>query len=219
MSERFVLPLSGNIQAVNSPATGKLTVHGIPLSGFLGVGSVIFNDYILELLENDTAYMIIARRGSEVQTLEMPKSGMKEMDPTVPAWAKEPDKPSYTADEVGADPSGSAQAAQEAAKKYTDQAIGNIPTPDVSGQIGAHNLDPDAHPHIQQRIDAIKIPAKVSAFENDAGYLTEHQDISGKLDASALPAAVNDALAQAKASGEFDGENGVGITSITIREV
>ena len=39
-------------------------------------------------------------------------------------------------------------------------------------------------------------------------YLTEHQDISGKLDTSALPEAVNAALAQAKASGEFDGAAG-----------
>ena len=40
-------------------------------------------------------------------------------------------------------------------------------------------------------------------------YLTEHQDISGKLDASALPSAIDTALAQAKASGEFDGRDGV----------
>ena len=52
------------------------------------------------------------------------------------------------------------------------------------------------------------IPTKVSQLENDKGYLTEHQDISGKLDASALPTAINTALAQAKASGEFDGKDG-----------
>ena len=40
-------------------------------------------------------------------------------------------------------------------------------------------------------------------------YLTEHQDISGKLDASELPNAINAALAQAKESGEFDGKDGV----------
>lgn len=51
------------------------------------------------------------------------------------------------------------------------------------------------------------VPENVSAFANDAGYLTQHQDISGKLDASALPSAVNDALAQAKASGAFDGKS------------
>ena len=52
------------------------------------------------------------------------------------------------------------------------------------------------------------IPTKVSQLDNDSGYLTEHQDISGKLDASKLPEAVNEALAQAKASGEFDGKDG-----------
>lgn len=86
-----------------------------------------------------------------------------ESDPTVPAWAKEPSKPTYTASEVGALP---------------DTTV--IPT----------------------------VPTNVSAFTNDAGYLTEHQDISGKLDASKLPEAVNEALAQAKASGEFDGAPG-----------
>ena len=52
------------------------------------------------------------------------------------------------------------------------------------------------------------VPTKVSAFENDKGYLTEHQDISGKLDATALPTAINTALAQAKESGAFDGSPG-----------
>lgn len=52
------------------------------------------------------------------------------------------------------------------------------------------------------------IPTKTSQLENDSGFLTEHQDISGKLDADKLPAAVEDALAQAKASGEFVGEKG-----------
>lgn len=53
-----------------------------------------------------------------------------------------------------------------------------------------------------------ELPTKVSQLENDKGYLTEHQDISGKLDASKLPEAVNTALAQAKASGEFKGDPG-----------
>ena len=52
------------------------------------------------------------------------------------------------------------------------------------------------------------VPTKVSAFTNDAGYLTQHQDISGKLDASKLPEAIDAALAQAKASGEFKGDKG-----------
>jgi hypothetical protein len=42
--------------------------------------------------------------------------------------------------------------------------------------------------------------------------LTQHQDISGKLDASKLPEAIDTALAQAKASGEFDGADGTNAT-------
>ena len=53
-----------------------------------------------------------------------------------------------------------------------------------------------------------EIPTKVSQLQNDNGYLTQHQDISGKLDANELPEAINTALAQAKASGEFNGQNG-----------
>lgn len=55
-----------------------------------------------------------------------------ETDPTVPAWAKQPTKPTYTASEVGALPNTT-----------------TIPT----------------------------VPTKVSAFTNDAGYLTEHQSL------------------------------------------
>lgn len=54
-----------------------------------------------------------------------------------------------------------------------------------------------------------ELPNKVSAFTNDAGYLTEHQDISHLLPRTELPTAVEDALAQAKESGEFDGKDGV----------
>lgn len=38
-----------------------------------------------------------------------------------------------------------------------------------------------------------KIPDKVSQLENDSGYLTEHQDISGKVDKDDLPEAIDQA--------------------------
>lgn len=61
--------------------------------------------------------------------------------------------------------------------KYVDDAIGGIPTPDVSAQIKAHNESETAHPYIRGLI-----PTKTSQLNNDSGYLTQHQDISGKLD-------------------------------------
>lgn len=71
----------------------------------------------------------------------------EEADPTVPAWAKSPEKPSYTAEEVGALPASTV-----------------IPT----------------------------VPTNVSAFQNDAGYLTEHQDLSGYAKKDEIPAPVTD---------------------------
>ena len=59
-------------------------------------------------------------------------TGYTETDPTVPAWAKAQNKPTYTAQEVGALPANT-----------------DIPV----------------------------VPENVSAFNNDAGYLTEHQSL------------------------------------------
>lgn len=78
----------------------------------------------------------------------------------------------------------------------------------VNGKTGAVVLTADDVHAMRDDTVIPTVPDKVSAFENDAGYLTAHQDISGKLDADKLPEAVNDALAQAKASGEFDGADG-----------
>lgn len=47
----------------------------------------------------------------------------EESDPTVPDWAKKNDKPSYTAEEVGADNAGAASQALEEANRYTDERI------------------------------------------------------------------------------------------------
>lgn len=66
-----------------------------------------------------------------------------ETDPTVPSWAKQPNKPTYTASEVGALPS-----------TYT------APVTSVNGRTGAVTLTIPT------------VPTAVSAFTNDAGYLT-----------------------------------------------
>lgn len=57
-----------------------------------------------------------------------------------------------TASQVGADASGSAAQALSDAKKYADQKVSSIPTPDVSGQIGTHNTDSSAHSDIRNAI-------------------------------------------------------------------
>ncbi len=84
---------------------------------------------------------------------------ISETDPTVPAWAKAAQKPTYTASEVGALPSNT-----------------HIPstTAELTNDAGF--------------ITSSALPTKVSDLTNDAGYLTQHQDISGKANSADLAA-------------------------------
>ena len=74
----------------------------------------------------------------------MEEHPIEETDPTVPEWAKQPEKPTYTASEVGALPAGT------------------------------------------------KIPSKTSDLQNDSGFLTEHQDLSGYALKSEVPKSASD---------------------------
>jgi hypothetical protein len=89
-----------------------------------------------------------------------------ESDPTVPAWAKESQKPSYSYSEITGKPALSTVATSGSYNDLTNKP--NIPA----------------------------VPTNVSAFTNDAGYLTEHQDISGK--------ANSDDLATVAFSGDYE---------------
>lgn len=57
---------------------------------------------------------------------------------------------------------------------YVTQQIAAIPTPDVSGQISAHNSSSTAHSDIRNAI-----PTKTSDLTNDSGFLTQHQSLAG----------------------------------------
>lgn len=145
-----------------------------------------------------------------------------ETDPTVPAWAKNATKPSYSKSEVGL-------GNVDNVKQYSASNPPPYPVTSVNGKTGAVTLDaaavgarPSSWMPSASDVGALPasttIPTKVSQLTNDKGYLTEHQDISGKLDASALPTAIDTALAQAKASGEFDGatgRRGTGLLAVT----
>ena len=191
----------------------------------------------------------------------------EESDPTVPAWAKQPQKPVYTASEVGALPADTKIPTKvsdltDDSGHYTKPS-GGIPSTDLSSDILAtlekadtvvqdvsdvqdaiielteklntladsddttldqmseivayiknnkslidgittgkvsvtdivDNLTSSATNKplsakqgkiLKGLIDDIVIPTNVSAFTNDVGYLTQHQDISGKADKSEL---------------------------------
>lgn len=78
-----------------------------------------------------------------------------ETDPTVPAWAKAPNKPSYTASEVGAVPT---------SRKVNNKALSSDITLNAS-DVGALSSD-------------TVIPSKTSDLTNDSGYITGMEILS-----------------------------------------
>lgn len=85
----------------------------------------------------------------------------------VSEWALQPTKPTYTATEIGADSKGSADAALATANAYTDAQIAAIPTPDVSGQINAHNVATDAHNDIRLLVEDLTARLTALADSDD----------------------------------------------------
>ena len=75
-----------------------------------------------------------------------------ETDPTVPSWAKNPSKPTYTANEVGADPKGTAES-----------------------KVSAHNTNDAAHNDIRLLIDGLssRINALADSTDTDLDQLSE----------------------------------------------
>lgn len=146
-----------------------------------------------------------------------------ETDPTVPSWAKQPNKPSYTASEVGALPN--TTVIPNKTSQLTNDS-GFITTSDIPEGAAASTTAPKmdgtatigtelafargdhVHPSDTSRVPNTRkingnelssdimlsaedvgalpnttvIPSKTSQLTNDSGYLTSHQDISGKLD-------------------------------------
>jgi maltodextrin utilization protein YvdJ len=150
----------------------------------------------------------------------------EESDPTVPAWAKEATKPSYTADEVGAlaDTTVLADLTDDATHRTVtdaEKAAWNAKS-DFSGDYNdlenAPNITEDESNNL-----VITDPDGNIIFRSDAnGFETTQlttntlivngvdveDAMSLKMNVTDLSNAVDDALAQAKASGEFDGEDG-----------
>lgn len=96
-------------------------------------------------------------------------------------WAKQPSKPSYTKSEIGL-------GNVDNVKQYSASNPPPYPVTSVNGKTGAVT------------VTVPTVPTKVSAFTNDAGYLTEHQDISGKVDVNTAQTFTEEQKAQARAN-------------------
>lgn len=72
---------------------------------------------------------------------------------TAELWNNVSDVFDATSEELNSNISGGDTQTLTEAKNYTDKAISEIPTPDVSGQIERHNTSPTAHPDIRELLN------------------------------------------------------------------
>ena len=100
---------------------------------------------------------------------------------------------------------------------YTDL---NVNSSGGGGDLSNYYTKGETDSQIKKSIDKIKVPTKVSELSNDAGYLTQHQDISNlatKSEVSAIenkiPAAYELPVASATTLGGVKVGSGLSITN------
>lgn len=130
-----------------------------------------------EHIVTDEDYVHTDNNYSDEDKAKVGNAITQETDPTVPNWAKQSSKPTYTAQEVGALPSDTPLFSGS----YND--LTDKPTiPDAQIQSDWEQTNTEAKDFIKNKPTIPTVPTNVSAFTNDAGYLTAHQDISCKED-------------------------------------
>lgn len=90
----------------------------------------------------------------------------EETDPTVPAWAKEPEKPKYTAEEVGARPSTWTPSAED---------VGADARGTADSKVAAHNTSDASHNDIRLLITSLttRLNALANSTDEDLDQLAE----------------------------------------------
>ena len=120
-------------------ADGNVTPQDKPVQALAGASvpttatdGVVGQEYYVIVDNAVTEMYVCTAVANGTYTWDKVEFGAEETDPTVPAWAKAAQKPSYTASEVGADPSGTA-----------------------ASQVSAHNTGTDTHSDIRLLISGL----------------------------------------------------------------
>lgn len=159
MSE-IVAYIKSNKSLIDSITTNKVNVSDIinnlttnvtnkPLSAAQGMA-----------LKSAIDAIVVPTKVSQLTNDKNYISSYTETDPTVPAWAKASTKPKYTASEVGADATGTAESVVSAHNSATNNHT------DIRNSIQS----------LQTSVNNISVPTKVSQLTNDKGYITGYTE-------------------------------------------
>ena len=234
----YAVPASATLN-VNSKGAkamyyrGAAITAGIIKAGDLAVFLYNGSQYHLVAIDRNTQLGSLAYKSEVAKTdlasgvqasLDLADSALQsytETDPTVPSWAKQSAKPTYTAAEVGALPDSTVIPSKTSdltndsgfitSADVPEGAAASTTTPKMDGTAatgsetafarGDHRHPTDtsraaaSHSHaitditnlqttLDGKADNADIPTKTSDLTNDSGFLTSHQDISGKLNAN-----------------------------------
>jgi hypothetical protein len=132
-------------------------------------------------LENDSGY-ISSLPGNLVTEQELEAKGylteFTETDPTVPAWAKQPNKPTYTLEELGAERAGTAAEILEIANNFTRQQF-DILTQDSDPSYNTFKEVGDAIIESNRTIATISTTLESKANKSEL-FSGKYQDLDGK---------------------------------------
>lgn len=162
----------GTDHDVSNPRTYRISLH---TNGTLTVSDEAFYVYDIGGIDDDTKAPVGSVVAGYVQEYVKEHGGeggggiAQETDPTVPAWAKEPTKPSYTAKEVGALPDTYTPPDQ------TAEQVGADPKGTADAKVSAHNVSNNSHNDIRLLIEGLasRLNTLADSTDEDLDQLSE----------------------------------------------
>lgn len=130
------------------------------------VDSSVINDYISDYLREQGEQVNVSWFNNDAGYL----TSFTETDPTVPSWAKQANKPTYTAEEVGALPDNTT--IPTALSDLSDDTTHRVVTDTEKATWNGKSDFSGSYNDLADKPTIPTVPTNVSAFTNDAGYIT-----------------------------------------------
>lgn len=156
----------------------KPSIEGVELVGELTLEDLraYTRSQVDALLAYKASLSDIPTKTSQLQNDSGFLTGFTETDPTVPAWAKTPSKPTYTASEVGALPSSTVIPSKTSDLNNDSGFITSETDPTVPSWAKQPSKPTYTATEVGALPSSTQIPTKVSDLDNDSGFITGYTE-------------------------------------------